>query len=99
METFTVETFAPHVGEVFTIVGESEAPIGLELTAANDLSHQFNQASPTRGQFSIHFRGPAEWILPQKTYRMEFEPIGTFDIFLVPIGRDDAGTRYEAVFT
>lgn len=24
--------------------------------------------------------------------------IGQFDVFLVPVGRDDAGFRYEAVF-
>jgi hypothetical protein len=29
---------------------------------------------------------------------MKHESIGDFDLFLVPIGRDESGTFYEAVF-
>jgi hypothetical protein len=29
---------------------------------------------------------------------MEHEGMGNFDLFLVPISRDDKGSRYEAVF-
>ena len=32
-------------------------------------------------------------------YRVEHEDIGSFEIFLVPIGPDEKGMKYEAVFT
>ncbi len=48
--------------------------------------------------FSIVFRGPGDILLPQAIYRVEHDQIGTFDLFIVPIGRDTAGLRYEAVF-
>ena len=44
------------------------------------------------------FRGGGDVALPQRTYRMEHAEIGTFEIFLVPIGPDEKGLRYEAVF-
>jgi hypothetical protein len=52
-----------------------------------------------RAPFSIVFRGPRDPVLPQRIYRLEHDELGTVDLFLVPIGRDDAGVRYEAVFT
>jgi hypothetical protein len=30
---------------------------------------------------------------------MEHEEIGVFDLFLVPIGLEEIGLRYEAIFT
>jgi hypothetical protein len=99
LETFTVDTFAPHIGETFEIVGGTEQRLKLELVAATSLGRQTNRAAQQREQFSIHFRGPAGVVLPQQIYTLEFEPIGTFDIFLVPIGNDATGTRYEAIFT
>jgi hypothetical protein len=52
-----------------------------------------------RAPFSIVFRGPATPILPQRIYRLEHPAIGSFDLFLVPIGPDERGLRYEAIFT
>ena len=34
----------------------------------------------------------------QGTYQLEHEQFGTFGIFLVPVGRDPQGLRYEALF-
>lgn len=43
-------------------------------------------------------RGPAEPLLPQQTYRMEHEEMGELTLLLVPVGRDETGFTYEAVF-
>lgn len=48
--------------------------------------------------FSILFHGPADPLLPQQTYSLEHDVLGTFDLFIVPVGRDINGCRYEAVF-
>jgi hypothetical protein len=37
--------------------------------------------------------------LPQRIYRIEHATLGAFDLFLVPIGPDAQGLRYQAVFT
>jgi hypothetical protein len=39
-----------------------------------------------------------EPILEQRTYEVEHQDMGLFALFLVPIGPDDEGMRYEAVF-
>ncbi len=56
------------------------------------------QSTPRQEQFSLRFRGDRDPIFPQRIYPMKHDSIGDFDLFLVPIGRDDTGTYYEAVF-
>jgi hypothetical protein len=53
----------------------------------------------SRSPFSLVFRGGPSPPLPQRIYRVEHEALGALDIFLVPIGPDEVGQRYEAVFT
>jgi hypothetical protein len=55
------------------------------------------QANP-RESFSLVFRGPPGPALPQRLYALEEESLGKLEIFLVPIGPDASGQRYEAVF-
>jgi hypothetical protein len=50
------------------------------------------------GAFRLEFRGPFEPILPQATHALRGEGGDARDIFIVPIGREPEGTRYEAVF-
>ena len=48
--------------------------------------------------FSVLFHGPADPALPQRMYSFAHEMLGTFDLFIVPVGRDKNGCHYEAVF-
>jgi hypothetical protein len=52
-----------------------------------------------RVAFSIVFRGDSEINLEQQIYRISQDTLGDMDLFIVPIGPDDKGMRYEAVFT
>jgi hypothetical protein len=38
-------------------------------------------------------------VLPQRTYDFRNERLGSFELFIVPIGPEDGAMRYEAVFT
>ncbi len=98
LESFTLETFAPHLDEPFRLHLDAGDPLDLRLVEATPLG---GSTSPGGGRapFSLVFRGPHAPVLPQRIYRLEHEAIGTFEIFLVPIGPDQAGTRYEAIFT
>jgi hypothetical protein len=51
-----------------------------------------------RDPFRLAFLGPADPVLPQRTYRLEHAALGELDIFLVPVARDAGGTTYEAIF-
>jgi hypothetical protein len=99
LESFTAATFAPHRGEPFTVrAGEQ---IALALTLGEVSPHGPAPAGaegPRRAPFSLIFHGPQTPILPQRIYRVEHDAIGAFDLFLVPLGPDRAGMRYEAVF-
>jgi hypothetical protein len=58
--------------------------------------------SPTGGaggeSFSLLFHGPAERPLAQRMYPCAHGALGSFDLFIVPVGRDQNGFHYEAVF-
>jgi hypothetical protein len=48
--------------------------------------------------FAATWSGPASVPLVQRTYRLSHPQLGTFSVFLVPVGRAARVRRYEAVF-
>jgi hypothetical protein len=52
-----------------------------------------------REPFSVIFRGPREPVLPQRSYPIAGSSLGPLEIFIVPIGPDELGMMYEAIFT
>jgi len=55
--------------------------------------------SDDREAFSVVFRGDKSQTLEQQIYRISHDALGNMDLFIVPIGLDDEGMRYEAVFS
>jgi hypothetical protein len=101
LESFTIETFADRIGERFGIAADDgglEAEL-VEATALTALSGKALETPGDRAPFSLVFLGPGDPVLPQAIYRFEHDELGAFEIFVVPIGRDETGVRYEAVFT
>jgi uncharacterized protein DUF6916 len=100
LERLTAETFAPAVGQTFLLDAEAGERLELELLESrlHDPDAPAEDESGVRAPFSLLFRGPADPILPQRIYRLEQEAVGSIEIFIVPVGRDEAGTTYEAVF-
>jgi hypothetical protein len=89
----TKEMFAQNLNTNFWLVEESSDPYAMDLIEIAD-----GHSTPRQEQFSLHFRGAADKIYPQRIYAMKHAAIGDFELFLVPIGRDESGTLYEAVF-
>lgn len=50
-------------------------------------------------RFALYFKGPGDFYLPQRIYRMEHDALGALDIFIVPIGIQDKHYQYEAIFS
>jgi hypothetical protein len=97
LETFTLDTFASHVGETFRLSADGPATVDVVLTDAAELP--MASARPGRAPFSLVFQGPPARVYPQGIYQLEHPGVGSFELFLVPIGADGEGVRYEAVFT
>jgi len=91
----TLETFTPAVGESFTVGGDGEATV--ELLLAEAAAADSGEHAP-RPPFSLLFQGPADPLLPQGTYRFEHGAVGAMEIFIVPLGRDEHASVYQAVF-
>jgi hypothetical protein len=91
------------VGETFLLeIGDGVTAVPIELIESTDLRPAANRTAPVEGRrvpFSIVFRGPSGVVLPQRIYGVEHAELGRFDPFLVTIGPDASGMRYEAVFT
>jgi hypothetical protein len=96
-DNLTCEAFSPHVGETFRLSVESGDGLDLELVEAEFCKTQ--DSTSDRKPFALVFRGPPEPCLQQQIFSLDHDKMGTLDIFLVPIGPDEKGMRYEAVFS
>jgi len=95
----THDDFARCLGERFRLTPNGDAKASLELELLRvDPSAVRDRVPRARSPFSTVFLGPAEPVLPQRIYPLESATLGRLDLFLVPIGRDERGVRYEAVF-
>ena len=90
--TLNFESFAARLNTPFRVRQEEAGAVELQLIEVNDKS------IPRQEMFSLIFQGPNQAFLPQRLYSIEHDQIGVFDLFLVPIGQDENGYRYEAVF-
>jgi hypothetical protein len=86
------DTFARHVQTPFRFQ-TAAGPVSLVLKSVRD------GASASGGEcFAVVFTGPRDIPLLQATYRVEHARMGAFDLFIVPVGPDERGLLYEAVF-
>jgi hypothetical protein len=106
LDKLTKESFSPHVGSSFRIQLDPTTWVTAELfeVAGHGAPAPRPSWSPPvespRERFSIVFRGPLTPALPQRMYLVEHEVIGVIDgLFLVPVGINQEGLFYEAVFS
>lgn len=94
---YSLERFTPLLGEAFEI-GDAGSAIRAVLVEATDL-REVQGAGRLSRQFSLVWRGPSDTRLEQRIYEVRHPALGTLDLFLVCLGPDAEGMRYEAVFT
>ena len=95
----TYDDFAGRVGESFEVAaGDAVLPLELiEVTVSAEAGGR-GPGGEVRQQFSVLFRGPLTAALPQGSYRLRQPGGDDLDLFLVPLGPDGFGMRYEAAF-
>ena len=96
-EMQTEEDFREQVGTKFVVKAEGLAPVEIELY---EVKGWLTRPEEEQGmeRFTLFFRGPADFMLPQNTYALEHERMGELLIFFVPVGQDERGFKYQAVF-
>lgn len=87
------EEFSRHLNTRFRVhVNDSET------TEAELIEISEHLVSARQERFAITFRTSNETFLGQGMRRLDHDQMGSLDLFLVPTGRNEEGTYYEAVF-
>ena len=93
----TEKEFSKHVNTKFVATLDGGVQAELELDEVKGYpGHPGDQQGMER--FSVYFKGPATPFLPQHSYMLQHEKMGEFEIFIVPLSRNEQSSRYEAVF-
>ena len=92
MQQLSIDDFTPWLNETCEVVF-ADGQLPMTLVTAEALEGGVRDG----GSFRLEFLGPASPILAQATLAVR-RPDFDHEIFMVPIGSDANGTRYEAVF-
>ena len=100
LEWLTCADFVDWVGDTFEVAVGDAAAASFELLEAAESTEPGGRGpdGTTRMQFSLVFRGPTSPLHPQGTYRLAHADLGELDLFLVPVGSEPDGIRYQAAF-
>lgn len=97
LSKITIEDFQKYKSGHFTIRFTPEVELIAELTEINELKLH---SESTRLPFSLIFRTEQKnEYYPQSTFILIHPESGEIPVFMVPIGPDDQGMRYEAIFS
>ncbi|MEA2326485.1 MAG: hypothetical protein QOE68_1444 [Thermoanaerobaculia bacterium] len=103
LDEITLETAQPLVNTLFQVIVDEGSTLEMKLidVAPFDLPRRPPRGSkqPKRAPFALYFLGPFEPILPQRMYDFRSGTMDLNGLFIVPVGRDEEGTEYEAVFS
>ena len=89
----TFADFTLCVNSAFRVVDGSAEAFELRLKGVTA-----GASNPGYEVFSLVLRGPADRFLPQSIHKLDHDRLGSLEIFLVPVGQDQEGYEYEAVF-
>jgi len=89
------DDFSGCLNQTFTLELDDASTYPLKLISVD--KHPGRATSSEHEAFSIVFRG-ANPGLEQQIYHIKHDTLGAMELFIVPIGPDDEGMCYEAVF-
>lgn len=93
----TEDEFRQNLNTPFRVQVNAPKPIDLTLVEVESRpTEDVEQQGMER--FSVFFLGSPEFLLPQSIYRLAHPQMGEFEVFLVAVGKEADGYRYEAVY-
>ncbi len=101
LDKLKIDDFEKHIGDTFKATPQEGEAFDLELRRADPSPYQDAKESAgerDRDPFSVEFHARLPHYVEQQIFSIEHEKLGEFDLFLVPLGPDAEGHRYEAVF-
>ncbi|HMC91919.1 MAG TPA: hypothetical protein VKI45_05600 [Allosphingosinicella sp.] len=93
MSALQLSDFEGAVGETWDVDLGAGTAVGLRLDKAQPLARALRE----EGGFRLEWTGPSDTFLPQATYRFR-RGAAQFEMFIVPVAKDGADYRYEAIF-
>ncbi len=109
MSAALLQHFMGMQGEIFSLQLSDDVCLPTRLVEVSALRAVALNAAPNaaldsapheQSAFSLLFKGPAQPVLPQSTYRLKHDAQDRpLDVFLVPVSADAKGVHYEAVFS
>jgi len=95
----TEAEFRENLNTPFRVVVDQEMPKPIDLTLV-EVESRPSQADEEAGmeRFSVFFLSAPEFLLSQGVFHLSHPRMGEFDLFLVPVGQEANGFRYEAVY-
>ena len=99
LASLTLTQMQPLVDSAFSRANPPEPDIVLQLISAELTQRDPNAEAVASGRpFSLLFRGPTEVLLTQGMHDLAHPARPLSGVFLVPVGKDEEGPLYEAVF-
>lgn len=102
LDEITLETAKPLLDQRFQVTVSDGVTLEMKLIDAMPFESPRRPVrgarKPKREAFSLYFLGPTEPMLEQGMYDFRAEAVELKGLFIVPVGRDEEGTEYEAVF-
>ena len=102
-EEVTYQDFAEQLNTRFKIrFGEESATLEEEGRGRGEtemeLVETVQRESDVSEGFTLLFQGSDDVFLNQQIYAFSHDKLGDFELFIVPVGKDEKGYQYEAVF-
>ena len=94
LDKVTISTFEPHEGSSFQVRHGDQ----VRTATLTELRRYGREAPGGRESFALVFQFESSDVLPQAIYELTHDQIGAFSLFLVPVGQNENGVYYEAVF-
>jgi hypothetical protein len=102
LDHLALEKLARFVHTKFLVHSDASQVVEVDLVEATRLQRTDSLTtlgSPERWEsFSVVFNGPEQSPLAQGTYRFDHEELGSFALFIVPVGQERGSRQYQAVF-
>jgi hypothetical protein len=89
-----IDDFEPHLNQTFAL-SHPEGDLDMTLVEVS----RRGQSTRDGGAFALLWEAPREPLLPQGIYQFSRAEMGSFDMFIVPVGQFETCTQYEAVYS